>query len=325
MSNAMAAWYKGEGNANDEFGVNNGSLIGGTTFTSGKVGQAFSFDGGGDGMRAPDHPALNSTTGTWAFWFRTAQTGINSGIVGRHVGSESLNGVTFFLRSDGRLEAFISGGAPGNNVASSNVVNDNTWHHTALTFAQGGQMVLYLDGQQVDTDVTPAFAFAANSPLSVGRMVNGFWSDFVGEVDEIEIFDQAISAAELSAIFDAGSLGTCPIAGTPTPTNTPTATPTSTPVNVPPTAGATAAAVTQAGQTSHAVLVTYVDDVAIDVNSITTGDIIVIGPGGAGSFAAVATMIGYDPPTNGSPIQAVYSFVPPGGNGICRTTVPTQW
>ena len=41
----MVAWYPGDNNSNDIVGGNNGTLQGGTTFASGEVEQAFSFDG----------------------------------------------------------------------------------------------------------------------------------------------------------------------------------------------------------------------------------------------------------------------------------------
>ena len=41
------AWYKGEGNANDSAGTNNGTLVGDATYAAGKVGQGFSFGGTG--------------------------------------------------------------------------------------------------------------------------------------------------------------------------------------------------------------------------------------------------------------------------------------
>ena len=43
----LVAWFPGEGNANDVLGVSNGTLQGGATFATGKVGQAFSLNGGG--------------------------------------------------------------------------------------------------------------------------------------------------------------------------------------------------------------------------------------------------------------------------------------
>src|SRR6266852_247786 len=41
----MVAWYSADGNANDFFGNNNGTLQNGATFTSGEVGTAFSLNG----------------------------------------------------------------------------------------------------------------------------------------------------------------------------------------------------------------------------------------------------------------------------------------
>jgi len=41
----LVAWWQAEGNAYDSIGNNNGTLINGTSFTNGEVGQAFSFNG----------------------------------------------------------------------------------------------------------------------------------------------------------------------------------------------------------------------------------------------------------------------------------------
>ena len=41
----LVSWWPGDGNANDIADGNNGTLMGGATFASGKVGQAFLLDG----------------------------------------------------------------------------------------------------------------------------------------------------------------------------------------------------------------------------------------------------------------------------------------
>jgi hypothetical protein len=43
---AQVSWWPGDGNANDIVDGNDGTLQGGVTFATGKVEQAFSFDGG---------------------------------------------------------------------------------------------------------------------------------------------------------------------------------------------------------------------------------------------------------------------------------------
>ena len=59
-ASGMVAWYKGENNANDQFGVNNGTFSAGT-FVTGKVGQAFDLDGADDYVQIPDSASFNAT------------------------------------------------------------------------------------------------------------------------------------------------------------------------------------------------------------------------------------------------------------------------
>src|SRR3989344_2066045 len=57
----MISWWPGEGNANDINWIFSGTLMGGTTFASGKVGQAFSLDGVNDYFNTsynPTHPDI---------------------------------------------------------------------------------------------------------------------------------------------------------------------------------------------------------------------------------------------------------------------------
>ena len=73
------SWYRAEGDASDFVGGNHGTLMNGTTFTAGKVGQAFHFDGiddrvevrkctksepddGGDSGCMGEPPGLNKDT-----------------------------------------------------------------------------------------------------------------------------------------------------------------------------------------------------------------------------------------------------------------------
>lgn len=54
----IVAWWRAENDAVDAIGGNNGSLAGGAGFTSGIVGQSFSFDGTGE-VVVPHDASLN--------------------------------------------------------------------------------------------------------------------------------------------------------------------------------------------------------------------------------------------------------------------------
>ena len=55
----MAAWWPGDGNANDIIGPHQGTLQNGATFAAGRVGQAFSLDGVDDEITIAHSSALN--------------------------------------------------------------------------------------------------------------------------------------------------------------------------------------------------------------------------------------------------------------------------
>ena len=55
----LVSWWRGEGNALDALGTNNGTLLNGLGFCQGKVGQCFNFDGVDDGISVADSTSLN--------------------------------------------------------------------------------------------------------------------------------------------------------------------------------------------------------------------------------------------------------------------------
>src|SRR5205807_1961052 len=86
--------------------------------------------------------------------------------------------------------------------------------HVALTLSNNGEsrvMTLYANGQQVGQ-------VSGFDTLNVGtaRFVigdsetSGFYDNFAGIIDEVEMFGRALSQSEVQKIYDAGSAGKCP-------------------------------------------------------------------------------------------------------------------
>ena len=70
-------------------------------------------------------------------------------------------------------------------------------------------------------------SLANNQPLLIGQNAYTAAADYIGEIDEVEVFNRAVSATDIANIYSAGSAGKCHPGVTPTPA--PTATPVHTP------------------------------------------------------------------------------------------------
>src|SRR5262249_18014052 len=74
----LISWWRAESNALDSVDSNNGSLVNGTTFASGEVGQAFNFNGTNQLVIVSNSPSLNPTNAlTLEAWINTSAFSAN--------------------------------------------------------------------------------------------------------------------------------------------------------------------------------------------------------------------------------------------------------
>jgi hypothetical protein len=208
----LISWWPGQGNANDIAGANNGILSGGVTFTNGEVGQAFSFDPANGTVIAPDSPSLRLTSQlTIEAWInaRTLNTSPGYAIVSKLAFASGNNGYQLILVGDTIQGLFNSPGQswPSEGIASGPIISTGIWYHVAFTYDQSA-MKLYCNGQPVATNVIGAYAIATSiSALRISGADTHAYFD--GLIDEPSIYNRALSASEIAAIYDAGSAGKC--------------------------------------------------------------------------------------------------------------------
>ena len=207
----MVGWWPGDGNANDIIGGNNG---GGATFAPGMVGRAFSFNGTDASVSIPDSTVLElgASDFTIDFWLRTTQTGGADGtLLWKTSCSGPCTGWQVWKRSDlNGVDMQVCDQVTGcQQWGARTAVNDGQWHLIAF-MRSGTTLNAYLDGQNDTTVITdPAAADPTNGlPLLFGTSTSPV-SPFNGLIDEVEIFNRALSAAEIQAIYNAGHAGKC--------------------------------------------------------------------------------------------------------------------
>ena len=219
----LVAWWPAEGNANDIVGTNNGALFGGASFAGGEVGQAFSFDGTNGYVQIPDSDALkpaNVTIEAWV-WLDPNLPSNNGGeqiVFKKNTSTAWFEGYslskTTINNGDGtysdRFQFCVSRAGDQVAINSQTIAQRGVWYHVGATY-DGNQSILYINGV-AEVSATPGFALDYDTdPVFIGT--TGTWAPYLGmfggRIDEVSIYNRALSAAEIAAIYNSGSAGKC--------------------------------------------------------------------------------------------------------------------
>ena len=208
----LVALWSAENNADDSVGGNHGSLIN-TSFADGVVGRAFFFApdnfryGTYCGVQIPDRPAFALTKSLTAeCWIRPRGNGYIIFTRGDH--RPGLDPYTLSMDGHQNLAVTICGEDNEHSASVHTPIGLGAWMHVAgVLDDDGGTLSLYTNGvlaAQTTTSVRPLGPLLAEmSPgVGIGNVNDGGNNfPFIGEIDEVGLYDRALSVAEINAIY----------------------------------------------------------------------------------------------------------------------------
>ena len=96
------------------------------------------------------------------------------------------------------------GGVDGTCVAATAVEN-NGWHHFAATWDTGeNQSALYIDGSSIATSTASSDFTGTEEAIDFGKRRAHAWGEFEGNMNDIALFDDVLTAGEVTAIYNSG-------------------------------------------------------------------------------------------------------------------------
>jgi len=208
----LVAWWKGDGNALDELGAINGTPAGAVSYGNGEVNQAFQFGGVGAAVNVGSPTNLQLQNFTIEAWIKRASTNFltldTSGGTDGEIFDWATGGYGFLIYTSGNILTLSQVGYSG--AFSTATVTDLNWHHVAVT-RSGGTVVFYLDGVAYPYGTyNPTFTFTGQA--SIGAVGSSQLNSFYGSIDELAIYNRALTAAEIGAIYTNAVGGKCPVA-----------------------------------------------------------------------------------------------------------------
>jgi hypothetical protein len=214
-----------EGNTDDSSGNgHHGDVNGAPVYAAGRFRQALDFDGDGDYVQ--HSVGLPSEQGTIAHWLKprvlkrmiayyegsALENGWTAGdndVLEIHSGINETTGQWYFCYEDG----------PGDNstdtITAAATAQADVWTHVAATWDRTGSLILYADGVEIGRSSFADDTFSSNRGIyhrigGPSDITSDLGKDrqWIGLIDDVRIYDRALTPAEIQAVMNGQTLGT---------------------------------------------------------------------------------------------------------------------
>ncbi len=199
------AYYPFEDNANDASGNGHDGVVNKVSFVDGKFGRAAYFRGvDGNYVNIGDLDILSKGDGTFCAWIKPESTSSYHTVFGERGNVGGSQSITYLqVWSDGKPRFGLWSPADrGNSYStrgSSNLL-DGSYHHMCAVRVRGENIFLYIDGA-LEGSMVDKYGDISNRALDYIGDETGSNNYYKGAIDEVRIYDRALSAAEIAELY----------------------------------------------------------------------------------------------------------------------------
>jgi len=175
----------------------------GMSWAQGKVGGAVSFDGADDYVNLGSLDNLSGNSETVSFWQNAySRNDFGSSVDSSLGGSEATIrfNIGYYYSVSPHFSVFIGNGSSAQSFSFYNTIPLGTWEHYIVVL-DGSNLKVFLNGTQLSSTENVAITLAQGIyGIAKGSGGAGF---FNGLIDDVRIYDRALSVSEIKAIYNA--------------------------------------------------------------------------------------------------------------------------
>lgn len=216
----LVSYWRGDGDTTDSIGLNNGQFVDNAQFTTGKVNQAFNFDGGYFKSGSLNLPTGNAPR-TLEFWVKSPNMAVGDTFLAGWGNNANYQMSSIFLGWANQRSSRYASWEFGTSVIGSVLAND-TWYHLAMTYdgtTNWDAVKIYLNGARDTESWYPYVTQNLITPPGTDFIMafNSFFEEyykshpdgqldhrFHGAMDEVAVFNYVLTEAEINQHYQNG-------------------------------------------------------------------------------------------------------------------------
>lgn len=210
-TNGIVGWWKFNGSAADSSGNANDGTVSAATLATGQNGlanSAYYFDGSSY-IQSPSgkvYAKFGTTDFSVSYWIKPGTISSTSYVLDIKYAGTNEAGYNLFIYPSYTSAFTVANGSTQTGLTSTATISSGQWGHVVGVRSNWG-MQLYVNGILDKSQSGFAVRWNTNSyyPLTFGAYTSGVSSKYVGSIDDVRIYNRALTTSEVNAIYSAGA------------------------------------------------------------------------------------------------------------------------
>jgi len=206
-TNGLAGQWLFSGNANDTSGNGNNGTVNGAMLTNDRFGNAncaYWFNGNGNYIQRAGEITPPASNFTWALWYNALTIPASGACLLEQGGDPGAHGDTrsISMNPDGSLDFYMYNTNGSVNVFTPDKFVSNQWYFVVGVY-NGNTSSIYVNG---NLEATSNFNLGCypEDDFYIGGDVAYNANYFCGAIDDVRVYNRALSSSEISALYNEG-------------------------------------------------------------------------------------------------------------------------
>jgi len=214
--------------AGNQLGMDNGTLMNGCSLTTGKIGQAFTFDGVNDYVHLPTNSLNLQVNFSISLWVNLTSLSTRQCFIGNYNYNPSTGGIygfRVFYAPSGNIsntggvrfdygDGLSSGdgyyGSSSRALLTNNYLTTNTWYHIVVT-KKSDSAKIYINGALAASDTNyliPIYSGNTYPTIGVAQYLQNQFDWYISsgsKIDSVNIYRKELTQSEITELYNSGN------------------------------------------------------------------------------------------------------------------------